>query len=71
MTCINCLIDLVVKASTLRAVDPGFAFCLDFSSHLKTGNPVATLTGAWHYIGSALGMIDPVSVYCDGMRLKV
>ena len=31
------------------------------------GFPVATLPGAC-VIGSALGLVDPVSVYCDGVR---
>ena len=48
------LIGLVVKASTLRAEDPGFESRLlqDFSrlsytSDLEIGTPVATLPGAW------------------------
>ena len=48
------------KASTSRAEDPGFESHLrrDFfgSSHAsdsKTGTPVATLPGAWHYRVSA------------------
>ena len=47
--------DLVVKASALRAGDPGIESCLRFfsgSSHTsdsKIGTPVATLLGAWHY----------------------
>ena len=50
------LVGLVVKASALRAEDPGFEsrLCRDFlgSSHtsdLKIGTPVATLPGAWCY----------------------
>ena len=50
------LVGLVVKASALRAADPGFEFrflCRDFSrsshiSGLNIGTPVATLPGAWH-----------------------
>ena len=45
---------LVVKASALRAADPGFESCLfrDFSgmshtSDLKIGTPVVTLQGTW------------------------
>ena len=51
---------LVVKASALRAEDPGFKSHLhqDFSwsshtSDLKIATPVATLPGAWHYRVSA------------------
>ena len=50
------LIGLVVKASALRAENPGFESCLphDFSrssytSDLKIGTSVATLPGAWRY----------------------
>ena len=68
------LVGLVVKASALRAEDPGFESRLrrDFagSSHtsdLKSGTPVATLRDAWHYRVSA-GTGRPVSVYCDWAR---
>ena len=51
---------VTVKASSSRAEDPGLDSCLrrDFSgsSHtgdLKTGTPVATLSGAWCYRVSA------------------
>ena len=54
--CVDCLVGLVVKASASRAEGHGFESCLlrDFSgsshtSDLKTGTPVATLPGAWHY----------------------
>ena len=51
----------MVKASALRTAGPGFdsgLCCGDFSgsshtSDLKTGTPVATLPGAWHYRVSA------------------
>ena len=69
------LVGLVVKASASRAEDPGFESCLrrDFSglshtSDLKIGTPVATLPGV---IGSALGLVGLVSVYCDWVRWKV
>ena len=69
------LVGLVVKASTSRAEDPGFESRLwrnfSGSSHtidLKFGAPVATLPGV---IGSVLGLVGPVSVYCDWVRLKV
>ena len=41
------------------------------SSHTcvsKIGTPVATLPGI---IGSVLGLVDPLSVYCDWVRWKV
>ena len=70
----DCLVSLVVKASISRPKDPGFKSCLhwDFSgsshtSDLKIGTPVA----ACHVpgiIGSVLGLVGPVSVYCDWMR---
>ena len=61
-----------VKAPTSRAEDPGFESRLrrDFSgwshtSDFKIGTPVTTLPGD---IGSALGLVGPVSVYCDWVR---
>ena len=49
--CCDRLVGLVVKASALGAEDPEFEsrLRLDISSGLKTGTPVATLTGTWHY----------------------
>ena len=54
------LISLAIEASSLRAEDSGFEFCLrwDFStlshtSDLKIGTPVASLPGAWRYKVSA------------------
>ena len=38
------------------------------TSDLKIGTPVATLPGV---IGSVLGLVGPVSVYCDRVRWKV
>ena len=65
----------MVKASASRAEDPGFEsrWRRDFSgsshtSDLKIGTPVATLPGV---IGSMLGLVGPVSVYCDWVRWKV
>ena len=65
------LVGLVVKVSTSGAEDPRFESRLqqDFSgsshtSDLKIGTPVAT-TGV---IGSALGLVGPVSAYCDWVR---
>ena len=64
----------MVKASALRVEDPGLEFHLlrDFSGSSHTGDlkidiPVATLPGAWRY-RVMLGLVDPVSVYCDWVR---
>ena len=61
---------LVVKASASRAEDPGFEsrFRRDFSgssytSDSKIGTPVAL-----GVVGSVLGLVGPVSVYCDWSR---
>ena len=70
---IDRLVGLVVKTSASRAEGPGFDSCLhggDFSgsnhtSDLKIGTPVATLPGV---IGSVLGLVGLVSVYCDWVR---
>ena len=68
------LFGLAVKACSLGAEDPGFESYLqqDFSgsshtSDLKIGSPVASLP-APGIIGSALGLVGPVSVYCDWVR---
>ena len=68
----------MVKASSSRAEDPGFESRLrrDFpgSSHtgdLKTGPPVAIPCQTPGVVGSVLGLVDPVSVYCDWLRWKV
>ena len=65
----------MVQASASRAEDPGFdsRWGRDFSgssytSDLHTGIPVATLPGV---IGSVLGLVAPVSVYCDWVRWRV
>ena len=67
----------VVKASASGAEDPGFESRLprDFSgsshtSHLKISTQVTTLQAPGN-IGSALGLVGPVSVYCNCVRLKV
>ena len=64
----------MVKASASRAENPGFESRLrrDFSgsshtSDFEIGTPVGTLPGAW-LIGSALGLVGPVSVYHDWAR---
>ena len=77
VTMIDRLAGLVVKVATLRVEDPGFECCLcrDFSesihtSDYKIGIPVVTLPGPG-VIGSVLGLVDPVSAYCDWVRWKV
>ena len=75
---LNRLVGLVVKASASRAEDSGFEsrLCRDFfsgSSHtsdFKIGTPVLPFQ-APGIIESALGLVGPVSVYCDWVRWKV
>ena len=70
-----CLVDIFVKASASRAENLGFDSCLrcgNFSgsshtSDFKIGTPVATCQ-APSAIGPALGLVGPVSVYCDWVR---
>ena len=70
----NSLVGLVDKASVSRAADlssiPAFRFGIfSGSSHvseLKMGTPVATLPARG--LRLALGLFDPVSVYCDWVR---
>ena len=71
-TLLNHRVGLVVKASALTAEDPGIEShqWQDFSesnhtSDLKIATPVATLPGV---IGSGLGLVSLVSVYCDWVR---
>ena len=73
----HCLVGLVVKVSASRAEDPGFKshLCQDFSgfshtSDLKIGTSVAPLSPPG-VLGSVLGLVGPVSVYCDWVRWKV
>ena len=56
---------------------PGIFSGSSHTSDLNIGTPVATLSGAWRYrvsawapgaIGSSLGLVCPVSVYCDWVR---
>ena len=74
---LNRLIGLVVRASASRAEGPGFKsrLCRDFS-----GFESYHWLKNWHssgyparpgVIGSVLGLVGPVSVYCDWVRLKV
>ena len=72
---VDCLGSLVVKASASRAEDPGLESRLrrDFSgsshtSDLKIGTLVAIPCQAPGVIGSALGLVGLVSVYCDWVR---
>ena len=55
------LVGLVVKASTSRAEDPGFESRLrrDFFSESSHTSDV---------IGSVLGLVGSVSVYCEWVR---
>ena len=80
------LVGLVVKASASRAEDPGFESRLhrdlffwgeegrgrgsSHASDLKVGTPVATCQ-APGVIGSVLGLVGEVSVYCEWVRRKV
>ena len=66
------LVGLVVKAFASEEEDLGFE-SVDFSwsshtSDLKIGTPVAIPCQAPGTTGSALGLVDPVSVYCDRVR---
>ena len=78
---------LASKASTSRVEDPGSIPAragifsgLSHTSNLTIGTPVATLPGAWRYRVSTgtgrpgvsiLGLVGPVSVYCDWVRWKL
>ena len=73
----DCLDGLVVKASALRAEDPGFESGLqqDFLDWVIPMIPVTQkLALQWlpcqapGIIGSALGLVGLVSVYCEWMR---
>ena len=64
------LVGQVVKASAPKAEGPEFEYRLrrvfsgsGHTSDLKIGTPVAALRS-----GSALGLVGPVSVYCDWVR---
>ena len=71
---LNHLAGLVVKASASGAEDPGFESRLwyDFSASSHTSDLKLALQ--WlpcqvpGVIGSALGLVGPVSVYCDWVR---
>ena len=66
------LVGLVVRRPPRERKIPGSnlacAWMFSGSSHtsdLQIGTPVATLPGV---IGSALGLVGPVSVFCDWVR---
>ena len=69
---------LVVKAFTSRAKDPGFKSCLhrDFS-RVESFQWLKKYVLQWWpcqapgITGSLLGLVGPVSVYCDWVRWKV
>ena len=76
--CFHRLVGLVVKASASRAEDPGFESRLRRDFFRGRVMPVtSTLALQWlpcqapGVIGSALGLVGPVSVYCDWVRWKV
>ena len=69
------LVGLVVKASASRAEDPGFESCLHRDFFRGRVIPVTQkLALQWlpcqepGVIGSVLGLVGPVSVYCDWVR---
>ena len=64
------LVGLVVKASASRAEGPGFESRLrrDFSGVESYQWLSCQAPGV---IGSVLGLVGPVSVYCDWVRWKV
>ena len=69
------LVGLVVKASTSRAEDPVFEsrllreFCRGRVIPVTSKLPLHCLPcQALGIIGSALGLVGPVSVYCDWVR---
>ena len=68
------LVGLVIMASTSRAEDPGFESRLSRiflrSSHTND-SPVAIPCQAPGVIASALGLVGPVSVYCNWVRWKI
>ena len=68
----NRLGGLVVKASSSRAENPGFESRLrrDFSGLSHTSDSSELPCQEPGIIGSVLGLVGPVSVYCDWVRRK-
>ena len=65
------LAGLVVKAPASRAEDAEFDYCLlhgDFSESSHTSDLKIWHSSGYPVIGSALGLVGPVSVYCDWER---
>ena len=72
----DCIVYLVVKASASRAEGPGFEFRLrrDFSGVESYQGKLALQWLPYQapgVIGSVLGLVGPVSVYCDWLKWKV
>ena len=74
----HCLVGLVVKASASRAEDPGFEYPLAPGFFRGRVIPVTQkLALQWlpcqapGVIGSALGLVGPVSVYCAWVGRKL
>ena len=72
------LVGLMVKASASRAEGPGFEsllrrdfFGVESYQRLKNWALQWLPCQAPGVIGSALGLVGPVSVYCDWVRWKV
>ena len=68
------LIGLVFKASSSRAEDPGFESCLLQGRVMPVTWKLALQWLPWEapgIIGSVLGLVSPVSVFCDWVRQKV
>ena len=67
----DCLVGLVVKASVLRAEDPGFESRLQRDNSGSSHTSDLKLALQWlpcqvpGMIGSVLGLVGPVSIYCD------
>ena len=68
------LAGLVVKASSLGEEEPGFESCLRLDFPGRVIPVTLKLALQWlpcqapGIIGSALGLVGPVSVYCDWVR---
>ena len=77
--CPDRLVGLVVKASASRAEDPGFAsrWRRDFIFRGRVIPVTSKLALQWlpcqapGVVSSVMGLVGPVSVYCDWVRWKV